>query len=159
MVAFFKIECAAVVHSRPTMGPSMTSRSLGVLAALCAMSAWSHAASCLHYEATPVTLSGKITLRTFYGPPNYGENPDTDSRETQAILLLSKPICVSASPSTDDAAERNQFKVTLVPPPGIDFGLYKGKKVSLSGTLFHANTGHHHTQVLMQVKNIEVGRE
>lgn len=137
----------------------MTSRRAGVFLALCAVSGWSNAASCLHYEGEPLTLTGKITLQTFYGPPNYGENPDTDSRETQAILVLSKPICVGASPSTYDAAEKNQFKVTLVPPVGVDFDLYKGKKVTVRGTLFHANTGHHHTPVLMHAKNVEATRE
>jgi len=130
-----------------------------VLSALCLASSWSRAAPCLHYEGEPLTLTGKLTLQTFYGPPNYGENPETDSRETQAILLLAKPICVNDSPSTDDAAEKNQRKVTLVPPVGVDFGLYKGKKVTLRGTLFHANSGHHHTPVLMQVKTIEGTRD
>ncbi len=133
----------------------MTRRLASMLVVLCTAPVWAQAASCLHYEGAPLTLAGKITLQTFYGPPNYGENPDTDSRETQAILLLSKPICVQANPSSSDVAEKNQVRVTLVPPEGVDFGLYKGKKVTLRGTLFHANTGHHRTPVLMQVKNIE----
>ncbi len=137
----------------------MTSRLLCLFAACYAASAWSQGASCLNYDGEPLTLTGKITLQTFYGPPNYGENPDTDSRETQAILVLPKPICVSTSPSTYDAAEKNQRKVTLVPPQGVDFSRYKGKNVSLSGTLFHAHTGHHRTPVLMEVKTIEGTRD
>src|SRR5260370_19055860 len=41
-----------------------------------------------HYGPEKVTLTGSVVYRTFYGPPNYGENPKTDSRETQDILLL-----------------------------------------------------------------------
>lgn len=68
----------------------------------------SAAMPCLHYSGDTVTLVGNVKLQTFYGPPNYGENPDTDSRETQAILLLAKPICVDANPSASEEAEQNQ---------------------------------------------------
>jgi hypothetical protein len=94
-------------------------------------------------------------LETFYGPPNYGENPKTDSRETQAILVLAKPICVDASPSTYEERESKQRKITLVPPLGVNLGSYGGRFVTVTGTLFHAHTGHHHTQVLMQVAGSE----
>jgi len=119
------------------------------------MPLYSNADDCLHYQGLPVTLTGIVSLQTFYGPPNYGENPETDSRETQAILKLEKPICVGANPSSYEDEERNQDEVTLVPPKGVNFGIYAGKKVSLQGSLFHAHTGHHHTPVLMQVVLIE----
>jgi hypothetical protein len=61
---------------------------------------------CLHYGGDPVTLTGKVKVQTFYGPPNYGENPDTDSRETQLILVLAEPICVEANPSNYEEAEQ-----------------------------------------------------
>src|ERR1700724_3559638 len=49
------------------------------------------AAPFLHYMGKPVSLTGNVESRTSFGPPNYGENPDTDSRETQAILIMRKP--------------------------------------------------------------------
>lgn len=116
------------------------------------------AAPCLHYLGEPVTLSGKVTFRTFYGPPNYGENPDTDSRETQAILLLVKPICVEANPRDYDGAEQNQLEVTLVPLHKENLRHYVGKRITVHGLLFHANTGHHHTPVLLQIDRIGVLR-
>lgn len=129
------------------------------LAILCAVScnasSASVAAPCLHYMGSPVTLSGTVALQTFYGPPNYGENPKTDSRETQAILQLAKPICIVANPGDEDAAEANQLKVTLVPNNAVNLKQYEGKQVTVRGTLFHANTGHHHTPVLMQLNGIE----
>ena len=52
---------------------------------------------CLHYGGDPVTLNG---------PPDYGENPETGSRETQLILVLAEPICVEANPSNYEEAEQ-----------------------------------------------------
>ena len=113
------------------------------------------AASCLHYGGSPVTLSGKVKLQTFFGPPNYGENPDTDSRETQAILLLAKPICVEANTAEYEEAEQNQLEVTLVPLKKENLKSYEGKQTAVQGTLYHAHTGHHHTPVLIEITRIE----
>ena len=134
-------------------------RHLAVLLIASCAASLSTASSCLHYGGEPITLSGKVTLQTFFGPPNYGENPDTDSRETQGILVLVRPVCVSANPVSYDMAETNQVKVTLVPPDGVNLKNFAGKRVTVQGTLFHAITGHHHTPVLMQVSRIEKSRE
>ena len=72
-------------------------------------------ASCLHYGGSPVILNGKVKLQTFLEPPNYDENPGTDSRETQAILLLDNPVCVEENPRDYEKAEQNQREITLVP--------------------------------------------
>lgn len=37
-------------------------------------------------------LVGKVTWQTFFGTPNFGEQPETDSRETQTIVHLEMPI-------------------------------------------------------------------
>ena len=122
---------------------------------LCTPSVPAVAASCLHYGGSLVTLSGTVKLQTFFGPPNYGENPDTDSRETQAILLLTKPICVEANSAEDEEAEQNQLEVTLVPFKKQNLKNYEGKKIVVQGTLYHAHTGHHHTPVLIEIKRIK----
>ncbi len=132
----------------------MTLRFL-MLAVLLATSLPAVAASCLHYGGSPVTLSGKVKLQTFFGPPNYGENPDTDSRETQAILALAKPICVEENPVEYEEAEQNQLEVTLVPLKKENLKSYEGKQIVVQGTLYHAHTGHHHTPVLIEIKQIE----
>ena len=113
------------------------------------------AAPCLHYGGSPVTLNGKVKLQTFFGPPNYGENPDIDSRETQAILLLENPVCVEANPKDYEEAEQNQREVTLVPLGKENLKNYEGKQVLIQGTLYHAQTGHHHTPLLIEIKRIE----
>lgn len=113
------------------------------------------AASCLHYSGDVVTLTGKVKLRTFFGPPNYGETPDTDSRETQAILLLGKPICVEANSKDNENAEQDQREVTLVPLGKENLKDYEGMQIMVQGTLYHAFNGHHHTPVLIEIKHIE----
>jgi hypothetical protein len=109
---------------------------------------------CLHYEGSPVTLNGKVKLKDFYGPPNYGENPETDSRETQAILILLEPICVVGNEGDLGVEEQNQSEITLVPQNNENLRDYAGKQIMVEGTLFHAHTAHHHTKILISIKKI-----
>jgi hypothetical protein len=114
-----------------------------------------------HYEPEKVMLKGKVVSRTFYGPPNYGENPKTDSRESQYILILDSAVDVVATGSDPtDQTERGVRRVTLVVD---DFAAHPvrpllGRRVLIEGTLFHAHTGHHHTKVLIEVSSIKRAR-
>jgi Domain of unknown function (DUF4431) len=108
----------------------------------------------LHYGPEKVAVTGRVVYRTFYGPPNYGENPKTDSQETQDILLLESAVDVIATGNDPmDQTERRVTRITLV----IDHSIRHliGKRVVIEGTLFHAHTGHHHTKVLMEVSSIK----
>ena len=104
-------------------------------------------------------LTGTITKEMFYGPPGFGENPKTDKQEPSFLLVLEKPIKVIASneqlnEGTEETRE-NVDKMQLIWPDGIDMQKYLGKKVKLTGSLFGAHTGHHHTAVLMDMQTIE----
>lgn len=110
------------------------------------------------YEPAVVELKGKLVVKTYFGPPNYGENPKTDSREKGWIVSLDKPINVRGKTGPDADYESDSVEnvrelqlVLLVPHKGL-----KGRKVIVKGTLFHAHTGHHHTDVLMQVQSISL---
>lgn len=141
----------------------VTTKSLtGLLALLFIASVSTHAQRKeFHYWPEKVTLTGRLVLRTFYGPPNYGENPKTDSRETQAILILDSAVNVTATGSdTTDETERNVKRITLVVH---DFKANPvrpllGRHVRVEGTLFHAITGHHHTKVLITVSSIRAAK-
>ena len=137
----------------------MTHRCIAVAAILCCASQSWAVPPCLHYGGEAVALTGRVTFRTFYGPPNYGENPKTDSRETQAILVLAKPICVEANPRTYEEGEKDQRKVTLVPSAGFNPPQYRGKIVTVEGTLFHAHTAHHRTPVLLRTIGVKNDKE
>ena len=108
-----------------------------------------------HYEPDKVAVTGQVILRTFFGPPNYGENPKTDTRERQYILVLDAPIDVIGT-NREDETERRVKQITLVV---LDFKAipvrpWLHKRVTVEGTLFHAITGHHHTKVLITVSAI-----
>lgn len=109
------------------------------------------------YWPAVVELKGKLGIKTFFGPPNFGENPETDSKERSWILSLDKPINVrgqtSPDPGLNDSVENVRELQLVLPKPHREL---IGKKVIVKGTLFHAHTGHHHTDVLMDVQSISL---
>jgi len=109
-----------------------------------------HASPCLVYGAPGTTLQGIVTVETFYGPPNFGESPETDSKVRQAILRLDSPICTQES--ADEPAELGQVRITLAPTGGLNLDAHAGKRVTVTGALFHASTGHHRTPLLMAIR-------
>src|SRR5689334_20472365 len=105
-------------------------------------------AACLKYEPAKVTLEGVIRVRVDFGPPNYGENPKTDSKEPHLYLHLDKTVCVDADGDQEAAKDVKLMEmVYFVKSPFRDEWL--GKHVSVSGTLFGWQTAHHHTPVLI----------
>ena len=108
----------------------------------------------------PVEIYGTIVAETFYGPPGYGENPDTDSKERYYLLLLDSPIDVIAK-AGDEYSETTKgvTKMQLVVDSDFYNGNYLNKFVKLNGSLFYWFTGHHHTQALLDVKGAEIVEE
>lgn len=109
----------------------------------------------LHYEPSIVTLGGTVSLQEFAGPPNYEDVKKGDLPEQYWILSLESPIRVVAAPgdelySTQD--EVREIQLVCSSSCGKRFAFSSGMKVSLTGTLFAAHTGHHHKSVLMTVK-------
>jgi hypothetical protein len=98
-----------------------------------------------------VILKGKITTKEFYGPPNYGENPDTDIKESFYFLILHKPILIEINDTINNISEfqmifvnRNQKIINTQ------------EEYILKGNLFLAETGHHHSKVLILVKEFKM---
>ena len=115
----------------------------------------------LSYQPTVIQLKGTLSVKTYYGPPNYGENPETDAKEALPILLLSKPVNVRGNPDPKAGFDRRsvedvrEIQLVLTMP----HKEFIGKTVLVKGTLFHAFTGHHHTDVLMEVRSIKLDPE
>jgi hypothetical protein len=108
---------------------------------------------CRQYGNADTTLTGRLASREYYGPPGYGENPATDRRERQVVLMLDKPLCVERSADGYDEAERGQVSVTMVPTGvEIQLGTYLNRHVRVQGKLFHAFTRHHHTPLLLELE-------
>jgi len=116
----------------------------------------SAAAQCLEYEPKVVTLSGTLVRETHAGPPNYESIPRGDQPETIWILRLSKPVCVTGADDLN-VKEDHQTEVQLVLEPA-QFKKYRrsiGRRVAVTGKLFHAHTGHHHKSLLISVSEIK----
>ena len=113
----------------------------------CAASAW--AADCLAYEPDEVRLTSIVSMSHGFGPPGFGEDPAHDSEEDYVLLTLDKPICVAAGHVVmdEDVAATDAFQ--LVPKSGSLFDRrLLGKRISVSGTLFHRVSGGH-TEVMI----------
>ena len=113
---------------------------------------------CHEFDKQSVALQGTMFSRIYFGSPNYGENPDTDGRDTAALLLLDAPICVNENRETFSQAE---FNVILVQLAAVSIDPHKlfegvGHRVEVVGTLFHSITGHHRTPVLVEVNAIRI---
>lgn len=120
------------------------------------------AQGCLSYEPATVTLKGKITPKTFAGPPNYESVKKGDTPERYWILHLTRPICINADENIigGERQEKNVSKIQLVFTEK-EYAPYKGllgKRVQVNGKLWHAHTGHHHTNILLTVLEIKRGR-
>jgi Domain of unknown function (DUF4431) len=119
--------------------------------------AYAAAQDCLSYDTDNVALKGTISKKTFPGPPNYESIKKGDKPETYWVLHLAKPICTTASGDSDAEKEIIDLQLILT---GKQYALYRkfvgGKlRVTVTGKLSHAITGHHHTPVLMEVTSIK----
>jgi len=112
----------------------------------------------LPLEPNLVQLQGKILKVMKYGPPNYGENPESDAHYEIPIILLSKPIRVKGDPGSvvnrEDLVNVSFVQLVFQSTPAVAYWHYANQDVVVTGTLFRAETGHHHTTLLMTVKTI-----
>ena len=105
-------------------------------------------------ESAVIQLRGTLELKTFYGPPNFGEEPDTDAKETYYFLNLDRPMDVR---ETSGKAFRHVKSLQIVYADGritSIAGIDTTKKVFVTGKLFLAETGHHHSDVLILAEKI-----
>jgi len=118
-------------------------------------------ADCLKYEPEVVTLHGTVERRSFPGPPNYESVQQGDTEETYWFLGLDRPICMLAGTESEDVPLPRVTRVQLVLSDSDGYRRYRallGQKVTASGTLFGAHTGHHHEPVLLTVTDLVPGR-
>lgn len=117
--------------------------------------------NCLEYGPS-VSLTGTIRSRVFAGPPNYESIKRGDRKETATILTLVDAICMTATNATGDSfdvPETDVKEVQLViskPAHWKTLKALRGKPVVVTGTLFHAHTGHHRTKILITVTGISL---
>ena len=112
----------------------------------------------LSYQPAIVELDGRLITEQKYGPPNFGEEQKTDKKLTVPILVLNEAINVRGTPGDliNGESVMGAKRVQLVFTAGvIPYTKLIGKDVVVKGKLFHSHTGHHFTDVLVDVGSIE----
>ena len=86
-----------------------------------------------------------------------------DQKETVLLLALAKPICTTGNdPAGVDVPETGIRDLQLAVTKDGDLPIIRrliGKKVTLTGTLFHGHTGHHRTKVLLDVTKVRAASQ
>ena len=111
---------------------------------------------CLKCQPTEVTLKGAVYSKDFPGPPNYESIRTGDERMRYWILRLEKPICVEG----DDFHKTRVANVRELQLVFMDESFYpryrrfvrQHSRFRVVGSLFHQETGHHVTKILITVK-------
>jgi len=119
----------------------------------------------VHYSPETVRLEGVIELQTFPGRYNYESIAAGDEPEKGYYLKLSQSVDVVVStndlPADVSQTESNVkiMQLTWVEPQTLDQKIKDAiklkKRVRLTGDLFHSFNGHHHSRVLMSIKELE----
>ncbi len=123
--------------------------------------AWSTAGAaetaCARFEPAITRLDGRLILRDYAGPPNYGSVADGDRLERQWILILDRPLCVAADPDSEINREAvravGEVQLVVMPTSGVRAEGHRGRRIGVEGRLFTAHTGHHRTPVLLVVRS------
>jgi len=102
----------------------------------------------------PVELSGTLNQKLFYGPPGFGTSPDEDEKELHYLFVPQKPIKVAAGTSEFEKAYDSIEEMQIINEKNFPLKSYFGQGVKVSGSLMAAHTGHHHTDVLLDLDNI-----
>lgn len=110
------------------------------------------------YEPAVVDASGTLTVVSRYGPPNFGEQPDTDEKLSVPLLVLDRKISVCADSSSDVNNENVVGLDTLQLVTARQLDPYAGRRVSVSGRLSRAVTGYHLTPAVLQLDSIRVAQ-
>ncbi len=108
-----------------------------------------------------VALLGVVERATFPGPPDYQSVARGDAKETCWLLRLDRSLCLEASLNLSGDVEDKEHdrvrRIQLVFADGDAYDKYRdlvGRRIRATGGLFAAETGHHHIEVLLEVKEL-----
>ena len=97
-------------------------------------------------EEKPIQISGIVSVEIFPGPPNYESIKDGDQAERVFIL------------STKSEKKFERLQLVVLEDFEAKFKILNqniGKKIEVQGSIWEANTGHHHTAFLITVKTLK----
>jgi uncharacterized protein DUF4431 len=115
-------------------------------------------ATCLSY-ANRVSITGTLTRTVFPGRPNFESVAKGDEPETYFVLRLNPPACVDADPTDAEIPAKRgitEIQLLLSSEQYAELRPKLGQRIGLSGVLFPAQTGHHHTPVILE--KVQFGR-
>ena len=116
------------------------------------------ASSCLDYSPKINVIEGIIKPIVFAGPPNFSSVKNGDKPEKYWVLYSTYPTCLNSNEDVDVdyANEQNVKEIQLIIDNYSKYKNMTGKSVRVYGRLIHAISGHHHTNILMDVTKIEL---
>jgi hypothetical protein len=91
-----------------------------------------------------MSVYGNISLKKFYGPPNYGETPETDEIEAYYVLTLIEPIILENVLKLNVGEE-----IQLILNSNVNEKFNANSNYNIKGNGFLALTGHHHTPIIL----------
>lgn len=108
------------------------------------------------YEPSESRIRGRLELVRRFGPPNYGESPASDTKDTVPILVLSTSISICAD-TLSDLNNESLERVDSVQLLGqVGFRRYTGKEVLVTGRLSRGVAGRHFYDALLQVSRVQL---
>lgn len=106
------------------------------------------------HEDKVIMLSGKLEKKFSYGAPNYGETPEQDAKEYYYVLVFDSDKKVDVDGENVTVKEIQLiFSSTLnTRIQNKKLKIKEGKNYTVKGTVFRAQTGHHHTDYVFYVE-------
>ena len=109
-------------------------------------------------EGGEVTLYGSINKETFPGAPNYESVEMGDEAESVQILKANKEICVTGTyPDSEQSfklTNLSKFHLVFDTPYSIKDDA-AAETFIVTGHIYSAVTGHHHTPAILEVSRVE----
>jgi hypothetical protein len=110
----------------------------------------------VRYEPEIVTVEGLLEENTGFGANTTGGDAKSDNKQFYFALWPSQPLDVIATAAQEKEGNVTEKNVDHLQLNGDEKQLRAllNKKVKISGTLFHAHTSYHFTNVLMNVTSV-----
>jgi hypothetical protein len=104
---------------------------------------------------SPITATGKLSMRHFPGPPNYVSARKGDEDDLVIILSLPKPACIN---DREFDSEHRPFRTIHVwtTDERLRARLHRlvGRTVSITGDGYAAHTAHHRAPLVLDAKSV-----
>ncbi len=104
-----------------------------------------------------VTLAGKLTVRTFAGPPYYESIPGGNLEERAFILELPRLICFTDGEFADGHERFDRVHVYATDHDVINvLNGAVGREILVEGQAMGAHTGHHRAPMVLRARSVKI---